>query len=168
MLKRMISRNTTRRHSIAAQLGGYERLEDRCLLASDVLQLGVVYVENDFGSDASGDTLEITFDQGAPHTQLTRMIVNGDHHNIGFDAGDIIFDVHSQGIGADQGFPFTISQLVTKHPGATVTATVNDGSSVLILDFQDFVAGDRVVLELDVDEVEIDITGSNSEKKRGD
>ncbi len=164
----MLSRNAKqRRHEIAAQLGGYELLEDRCLLASDVLQLGVVYTENDLGSDASSDTLEITFERGAPSTELTRMIIHGDHNKIGFDAGDIIFDVQNQGIGADQGFPFTIAQLTARHPEANVTAAVNDGSSALILNFQNFVAGDRVLLELDVDEVEIAVNGSDAEKNEG-
>ena len=167
-LKSILRRDPqSRRQLIAAQLGGYELLEARCLLAADVLQLGVVYTENDFGSDASGDTLEITFAHGVPNTELTRMIIHGDHNKIGFDSGDIIFDVHGQGIGADQAFPFTIAQLTTQDPAATVTATVQDGSSTLILDFQNFVAGDRVVLELDVDEVEIALNGSAADKNEG-
>lgn len=164
----MLSRGPKRRRQLmAAQLGGCELLEARCLLAADVLQLGVVYTENDLGSDASGDTLEITFAHGVPNTELTRMIIHGDHNDIGFDSGDIIFDIQEQGIGADQAFPFTIAQLTAQHPGATVSATVQDGSSTLILDFQDFVAGDRVVLELDVDEVEIALNGSDAEKNEG-
>ena len=167
-LKSILSRGVAKkRQTTAAQLGGYELLEGRCLLAADLLQLGVVYTENDVGSDASGDTLEITFNQGAPNTELTRLIIHGDHNKIGFDAGDIIFDVQSQGLGADQAFPFTIAQLSTQHPGATVTATVQDGSSALILDFKQFVAGDRVLLELDVDEVEIDLHGTEAEKNEG-
>ena len=167
-MKSILSRSVTKkRQTTAAQLGGYELLEGRCLLATDILQLGVVYTESDFGSDASGDTLEITFNQGAPDTELTRLIIHGDHNQIGYDAGDIIFDIQDHGLGADQSFPFTIAQMSTQYPGATVTATVQDGSSTLILDFKEFVAGDRVVLELDVDEVEIDLHGTDAEKNEG-
>ena len=44
---------------------------------------------------------------------------------------------------------------------------MQDGSSTLILDFQNFFAGDRVVLELDVDEVEIALNGSPADKNEG-
>ena len=155
------------RRSTETPLGGFELLEQRCLLAADVLQLGVVYTESDLGSDARGDTLEITFDQGAENTELTRLIIHGDHNDIGFDAGDIIFDNQDGGIGADQAFPLTIAQLTTQNPAASVTATVQDGSSVLILDFQHFVAGDRLLLELDVDEVEIALSGSDQQINEG-
>ena len=45
-LKSILRRRASRRRAATdAPLGGYEVLEPRCLLAADVLQLGVVYTE---------------------------------------------------------------------------------------------------------------------------
>ncbi|HAC90957.1 MAG TPA: hypothetical protein DCF63_10050, partial [Planctomycetaceae bacterium] len=46
-----------------------------------------------------------------------------------------------------------IVELQPKDPNASVHATVDDGSSQLILEFTNFVAGDRLVFSIDVDEV---------------
>ncbi|MFP6587967.1 MAG: hypothetical protein VB814_09990, partial [Pirellulaceae bacterium] len=43
------------------RLSKFELLEQRCLLAADLLNLGVVYHERDLGSDQTGDTFEVTF-----------------------------------------------------------------------------------------------------------
>ena len=167
-LKSFLRRSLSHRRSATdTPLGGYEVLEPRCLLAADVLQLGVVYTENDLGSDASGDTLEITFDQGVPNTQLTRLILHGDHNDLGFDAGDIVFDVAENGLGADHAFPLTVRELTAQHTQAAVVATVQDGSSSLILEFEHFAAGDRLVVELDVDEVEIALGGTPETRNEG-
>ncbi|MEC7565491.1 MAG: SdrD B-like domain-containing protein [Planctomycetota bacterium] len=134
--------------------GHFELLERRCMLASDLLNLGVVYHERDLGSDISGDTFEVTFAGGAAGTQLTRLIVNSDHEQLGFGSADIIFDTETGGRGADHAFAFTVRELVTHNPLATLTSQVTDGGSALIVDLERFQAGDRLIMEIDVDEVE--------------
>ena len=137
-----------------AKLRGFERMEPRCLLAADILHVGAVYTESDLGSDAHGDTFEITFSGGATGTQLTRLTIDGDQNGDGFGEGDSFFDTNRSGLGADDAFGFTLVSLDTLDPTATVDAVVVDGSTQLELQFSHFVAGDRLIFSLDVDEVE--------------
>ncbi|MCO6456184.1 MAG: carboxypeptidase regulatory-like domain-containing protein [Pirellulaceae bacterium] len=132
----------------------FEPLESRCLMAADPLQLGVVYLEADLGSDEHGDIFEITFLGGADHTQLTRLIIDGDQSDAGFGVGDAFFDTQPTGLGADDAFGFTIVSLDTQDPNASVEAIVNDGTTRLELRFVGFQAGDKLVFSIDVDEVE--------------
>jgi hypothetical protein len=137
-----------------ARLRRFEAMEPRRMLAADLLQIGAVYVEEDLGNDLHGDTIEITFEGGAENTELTRVVVNGDQDNPGFGKGDVFFDTEPAGRGADSAFPFTIVSFATRDPNASVQATVVDGQSQLILGFDRFYAGDKLVFNIDVDEVE--------------
>lgn len=132
----------------------FETMEPRCLLAADPIWLGAVYIELDSGHDTTGDHFEITFSGGAPGTQLTRLIIDGDQGPPGWSVGDVFFDTQPGGLGADLSFPFTIVQLVSSNPAARVQTHVQDGSTRLVLDFHGFQAGDRLVFKIDVDEVE--------------
>ncbi len=123
-------------------------------MAADPIQIGGVYVEEDLGSDLHGDRFEVTFQGGASGTQLTRLTIDGDLNTPGFGLGDLFFDTVESGLGADHAFDFQIVELVTSNPAATVQATVEDGSTKLVLDFTNFVAGDRLVFLIDVDEVQ--------------
>jgi uncharacterized surface anchored protein len=136
----------------------FEHMEPRCVLNADPLFVGAVYIEEDSGADHHGDTFEVTFEGGAPGTELKRVIINGDQDSPGFGLGDVFFDTiksgktaTNSGLGADEAFPFTI---VSKNGIDKVTATVVDGSTTLILDFEGFHAGDKLVFSIDVDEVE--------------
>lgn len=124
------------------------------MLDADPLQLGATYFEEDIGGDAHGDTFEITFQGGAANTQLTRLIIDGDQGPPGLGQGDMIFDTEPAGLGADDAFPFTLIELTSQDPSASVTATVSDGGLQLILDLTGFHAGDRLRFSIDVDEVE--------------
>lgn len=134
-------------------------MEGRQLLAADPLFVGAVYIEEDFGSDDLGDTFVITFEGGAPGTQLTRVEIDGDKAPFGLSRGDMIFDTELGGLGADGAFPFTLVSLLTQDPTATVRETVEDGSSLLILEFTNFHAGDKLIFSIDVDEVLGDVSG---------
>lgn len=124
------------------------------MLAVDLLQIGAVYTEADLGSDVHGDTFEITFEGGAPGTQLTRLVVNGDQGTAGFGEGDVFFDHEAGGYGADDAHAFTIVALETDDPNASVAAFVEDGGLMLTLELVSFRAGDRLIFSIDVDEVE--------------
>ena len=132
------------------------------MLDADPVFIGAVYTEADRGSDTTGDTFEVSFEGGAADTQLTRLILNGDQtsrssNNPGLDEGDVVFDTEDGGIGADDSFGFSLVSIVTQdgstRPGASVEATVVDGSSLLVLDLENFHAGDKLTFSIDVDEL---------------
>jgi protocatechuate 3,4-dioxygenase beta subunit len=137
-----------------SRLNKFELLEQRCLLAGDLLNLGVIYQERDLGSDRTGDTFEVTFNGGAQSSELTRLIINSDHDELGFSSADLIFDTVLGGLGADQAIPLSVKQWTVQDPLATLTTQVSDGGSSIIVTLQGFQAGDRLILEVDVDEVE--------------
>ena len=138
----------------APRLRGFEIMEPRQLLAADPLYVGAVYIEEDIGSDAHGDTFELTFEGGAEGTQLTRVAIRTDQNLPGLSGGDLIFDTVEGGLGADHAFPFTLVAFQTADPQATVRATVEDGGLLLVLDLTGFHAGDKLVFTIDVDEVQ--------------
>jgi len=131
-----------------------ETMEKRYLMAADPIWVGGVYVESDVGSDLHGDDFYITFKGGAPGTQLTRITINGDLNTPGFGLGDLFFDTADTGYGADHSYAFRIENLNTANPNASVRATVQDGGTLLVLDFTNFVAGDTLIFSIDVDEVQ--------------
>ncbi|GAB5401865.1 MAG: hypothetical protein Aurels2KO_00960 [Aureliella sp.] len=124
------------------------------MMAADVIQIGAVYVEEDLGSDLHGDMFYISFLGGAEGTQLSKLSINGDLNEPGFSLGDLFFDTEESGLGADHAYDFRIEQLDTANPNATVTHSVVDGTSLLELQFTNFVAGDLLVFSIDVDEVQ--------------
>src|SRR5436190_1575408 len=86
----------------------FERMEERQMLDADPLKLGVVYIEEDGGSDLHGDTFEVQFQGGAPGTVLSRVVIDGDHGPKGISVGDMIFDTAQGGLGADHAFAFQV------------------------------------------------------------
>ncbi len=124
------------------------------MMAADLIQVGAVYVEDDGGSDETGDLFYVTFSGGAPDTQLKRLTLDGDLNTPGFGLADLFFDTVESGYGADHAFAFQIVEMRTKNPGASVQATVRDGDTKLVLDFANFVAGDLLVFSIDVDEAQ--------------
>ncbi len=69
-------------------------------MTADPIWVGGVYIEDDVGSDLHGDTFQITFNGGAPGTQLSRLIIDGDLNTPGFGLGDLFFDTLDSGYGA--------------------------------------------------------------------
>ena len=120
-----------------------ETMEPRRMLTADPLQIGATYLEEDFGGDEHGDTFEITFQGGAANTELTRLIIDGDQGTPGMGQGDMIFDTEPGGLGADESLPFTLLELTSQDPNASVTATVADGGHQLVVDLVGFRAGDH-------------------------
>ncbi len=123
-------------------------------MAADPIQVGVVYVEEDLGSDIHGDSFYVTFQGGAPGTDLAALTIDGDVNGDGFGLGDLFFDTLPTGLGADHAFDFQIQRLEAASPDASVQAFVQDGSTQLTLRFQNFRAGDLLVFSIDVDEVQ--------------
>ncbi len=153
------------RNALPSRRPQVERLEGRCLLAADALLVGLVYIEQDIGSDHSGDTFELTFIGGAEGSRLTRVVLDGDQVNDygnlpGLSNGDVIFDTvrDEDSLGVDEAFPFHIEAMLradgSPHTDGQVRAIVQDGESLLVLEFENFAAGDRLRFSIDVDEVE--------------
>ncbi len=132
--------------------GGFEECEPRLLLAADInpLQVGAVYLEDAGGEDLVGDRFHVTFDGGVEGTQLTQLIIDTDKNENGtIDIGDCLFDTQSATPGAYGAFPFTI---VEQSGIDGISVSVVDGGSTLILTFDGFDAGDKLVFDIDVDE----------------
>jgi protocatechuate 3,4-dioxygenase beta subunit len=131
--------------------GRFETLEDRRLMDADPLKIGVTYHEEDGGSDLHGDKFEILFEGGAPGTELTQLLISGDHGPAGLSVGDMIFDTIKGGLGADEAFNL---QVVSSTGIEDVSWQVSDGGMTLTFNFQGFNAGDKLVFTIDVDEVQ--------------
>jgi serine-aspartate repeat-containing protein C/D/E len=145
---------SSKRDSRVSRRASLEAFEPRKLLTASPIWVGGVYIEEDSGSDQHGDTFHISFRGGAAGTVLTRLVIDGDQGTPGFNVGDNFFDIADGGYGADHSFGFQIEQLVTANPNARVNAIVQDGSTKLVLEFENFQAGDLLVFSIDVDEVE--------------
>ncbi|MEX2188836.1 MAG: SdrD B-like domain-containing protein, partial [Pirellulales bacterium] len=132
-----------------------ETIEARQLLTASPAHVGVIYAEDDSGSDIKPDRFEISFVGGAPGSQLKRLVISGDQDGNGFDEDDVFFDTSSNpnGLGALEAQPPTFRADLSDDVGA-VTFTVVDGSTELIIEFEHFDAGERVVFTIDVDEAE--------------
>jgi len=131
-------------------------MESRLLLAAaaaETLFVGAVYTEGDDGSDGQGDTFEITFRGGAPGTELTSIVIDGDKFGDGRSAGDSFFDTDAADPGAYQAFPFT---MISLPPGALwKPPSVADGDTRLVLDLKGIQAGEKLKFSIDVDEFQI-------------
>ncbi len=146
--------NSESRHRAINRTAVFEHMEARAMFNVDPIWVGGVYIEDDTGSDLHGDTFYVTFKGGATGTTLNRLIIDGDQGAPGFNVGDNFFDTLESGLGADHAFPFQITRLTAADPSARVIARVEDGSTRMVLEFQNFRAGDVLVFTIDVDEVE--------------
>ena len=121
------------------------------MLSVNPIHVGAIYIEQDIGTDATGDSFIISFHGGASSTQLDRVTISGDQAIVGFGIGDVFFDIADTGLGADGAFDF----VVTSQSGIDqVSATVGDGGLELVLEFVGFDAGEHLGFSIDVDEVE--------------
>ncbi|MBL9123634.1 MAG: hypothetical protein JNG90_08375, partial [Planctomycetaceae bacterium] len=128
-----------------------EQLEARRLMAFDVtpVQIGMVYREQGSGADEVGDRFEITFNGGAPGTQLTQLTINTDKDGQGLSIGDVFFDSAAGGAGA---FGSAAFKLVSANGIDDFDVTVSDGGTLLTINFEGFDAGEKFVFTIDVDE----------------
>lgn len=141
--------------SRASQARGYRRcrleaMEPRLYLSASPIHVGMVYYEDAGGNDTIGDTLEVTFQGGAPGTQLTRLVIETDKLGDGLTIGDTFFDTAPGGPGAFGSVPFSV---VSQSGIDGYRVSVEDGGTTLVLEFTGFEAGDRFVFTIDVDEM---------------
>ncbi len=137
--------------SVQSRSCAVEPMEPRVMLNADPLYVGAVYIEKDGGDDSRGDKFELSFTGGADGTQLSRVTIDGDQYAPGFSRGDAIFDTQDTGLGTVGAVPLTID---SDNGIDDVSWQVDDGTSLLILTFSGFHAGEKFVFTIDVDEVE--------------
>lgn len=136
-----------------------EQMEDRRMMAADVL-LGAVYLEDSTqGQDNAPDTIRVSFVGGAAGTTLDRIVIDGDKLGNGASNGDIFFDIADGGAGSFGNSPFS----VVSSSGFTVTSfEVIDGGTRLVINLDGFEAGEELVFSVDVDEYGETLEGLNS------
>ena len=152
--KKLRAKCTGSQSSNSVRHSTVEALEPRILFNVDPLWVGGVYVEEDNGGDAHGDSFYVTFRGGAAGTQLTKLVIDTDQGSPGFSTGDNLFDTADGGLGSDHSFPFKIESLTAQSSNARVRAEVTDGGMQLTLTFDNFFAGDKVKFSIDVDELQ--------------
>jgi len=131
-----------------------EEMEGRQLLAADMpavplLHVGSVYFEQASGDDAQPNILQFQFQGGAPGTQLTRIVIDGDKNHDGKSSGDVFFDTAPGGFGVFKSQPF---EVVQANGFQVVDWQVVDGGMQLIIDLAGFEAGEILKISIDVDE----------------
>lgn len=129
----------------------FELMEARQVMAAHPLTVGMTYLEEDAGKDLHGDTFEVQFEGGVPGSELTRLVLNTDQNLAGYSVGDLIFDTVHDGMGADEAYGFKI---ISSTGIDQIRATVQDGGMQLVLEFQGFHAGEKLVFAIDVDEIQ--------------
>lgn len=135
----------------------FEIMEQRRVLSADPVIAGVTYLEGDEGQDTTPDYFEVTFTGGAETTQLTQFTINGDQDLSGnLSDGDMFFDVGSgqPGTGGHHAFQFDAAGSQGITSADILGVKVSDDGLSLVVDVQNFEAGDKLVFSIDVDEVE--------------
>ncbi len=127
-----------------------EPLEGRCLLSVTPIHLGAVYTEQTTqGTETTADLFQITWDGGGHDAQLTQLVIDGDQDGNGFDQGDVFFDTVPGGPGVGSAFPV---QLISADGIDSVSFTVVDGGTRLLIQATGWDAGETLVFSVDVDE----------------
>lgn len=138
-----------------------ERLEPRLLFAADPLHVGIVYIETDFLEGETGNTSDeiadrflLSFNGGAPQTELREIRLSLDKDADGLTIGDLLFDTAPGGRGKAGWHPFAITKIdADSGQRAGVQAIVADSGTELTIKLDGFEAGDLLEFSLDIDEV---------------
>ncbi len=149
---RSASRISGTNHSTrSTRICRFEQMEPRRLLSADfpTIHVGAVYFEDYGGEDEIGDLIEITFNGGAPGTQLTELLIDTDKDGNGLTIGDVFFDTELGGLGAFGAVPLSI---IDQTGIDSVDVTVADGGTTMLIRCTGFDAGEKLVLSIDVDE----------------
>lgn len=136
-----------------------ETMEPRRMLNADPLFVGSVYIEDDLGTDATGDQFYVAFEGGADTTRLNRLVFDGKQSSNanGLSEPDVYFDILPDGSpGNVRGFggahPFEFSDNSVGITADQVSFSVVDGGTRLVVDVEDFVQGDVLAFTIDVDQ----------------
>jgi protocatechuate 3,4-dioxygenase beta subunit len=133
-----------------------EQMESRQLLSVSVapIHIGSVYYDPHSGTDASANLIYITWDGGAAGTYLKQIVIDTDKNQDGvISEGECFFHTAEGGAGV---YGWASASIVEKT-GITndPVISVENGGHLLTITFtsDDFHAGGRLVLSVDVDEM---------------
>jgi serine-aspartate repeat-containing protein C/D/E len=126
-----------------------EELETRRAMAVAPIHLGSVYYEEASGDDSAPDVIHITFNGGAPGTQLAQLKIDTDKAGDGLSIGDMFWDISAGGKGSFNHVPLTI---VSSNGFVVNSITLTDGGTTMLIDATGWDAGETLVISLDVDE----------------
>ena len=135
----------------------FEIMEPRIVLTGDPVIAGVTYIEGDGGQDNLPDHFEVTFEGGSETTQLAQFVINGDQDNSGnLSDGDVFFDIGEglPGAGGSADFQFDAANSSGITEDDILGISVSENGLELVVDVQNFEAGDVFAFTIDVDEVE--------------
>ncbi|MDO4550988.1 MAG: SdrD B-like domain-containing protein [Planctomycetia bacterium] len=165
-----MSQSKNSRTNLLRRLAGAELLEARCLLSVNPIDFGVVYYEGtrtEYGSgvDSAADYIYVSFAGGAENTQLKTMTIDMAAYGLN--------DRHAY-VDAGKDNPAGVESAYNSVPFKIYSAdgfTVKDYSitvqnTLITISFENFTAGDYLILQLDVDEslnsglVDAEVTGA--------
>ena len=135
----------------------FEVMEQRRVLSADPVVAGVTYLEGDEGGDTLPDHFEVTFEGGSETTNLSQFVISGDQDGSGtLSDGDVFFDAADGGPGTAEfhAFEFDADSSSGLNASDIVSATVSADGLSLIVQVDNFEAGDVLAFTIDVDEVE--------------
>jgi protocatechuate 3,4-dioxygenase beta subunit len=135
----------------------FEVMEQRRVLSADPVIAAVTYLEGDSGQDTSPDHFEVSFEGGSEATQLTQFTINGDQDQSGdLSDGDMFFDVDDQqpGTADHHAFQFDAANSAGVQASDIQSVSVSADGLSLIVNVDNFEAGDVFAFTIDVDEVE--------------
>lgn len=138
--------------SSAMRICRFETVEPRCMLSANTW-LGVVYIEEDLGSDSTPDTFQISLAGGEPGAELTHLVIDMDHNGIaGVQDGDLFFDTVKDPSSLGRGEAFGVDNLTKTGTFNVLKWQVVDGTTKIEFWFEGFTTGDMLTFTVDVDE----------------
>ncbi|HEV2968343.1 MAG TPA: SdrD B-like domain-containing protein [Pirellulales bacterium] len=129
----------------------FEQMEPRQLLtaAPPQIHFGSVFFDPAPGTNTTPNTIQVSFQGGAAGTQLTQLVIDGSKNQLGLAVGDIVWDTPgSQGQSGQS--PLTI---VSSNGFQVVNETATNGGTQIVLTLSGFVAGDKLVLSDNAEQV---------------
>lgn len=152
-------RKSNRKSAQAERTCKIETLEERRVLSATPVTVGAVYIEDDSGTDGKADTFYVSFEGGSDTTRLSQVVINtsqdGSENTI--SEPDVYFDTvannqagNVRGSGNAHGFQVESSSIGVN--ASQVNWQVSDGGTKIVIDIDDFKAGDKLIFSIDVDQ----------------
>jgi protocatechuate 3,4-dioxygenase beta subunit len=139
-----ITRRRRRKAGDGLRICRFEQMEPRQLMtaAPPQIHFGSVFFDPAPGTSTTPNTIQITFQGGAPGTQLTQLIIDGSKNQTGLAVGDIVWTTPGNPNQSGQS-PLTI---VSHNGFDVVSQSAINGGSQIVLTLSGFDPGEKLVL----------------------
>ncbi len=142
--------STNKKVSCYHHLNGVELLEKRDLLSVSPIEVGGVYyegtrTETGSGVDSAADYIYVAFEGGAENTEMTQITIDLARYG---QTGR--YNFIDQGNGA---YGFTNFEILASEGFDVLDYTISKNGTLLVINLDNFEAGDLLMIKLDVDEV---------------